>query len=173
MLLFTRPLVYLDNPDIPREGRARRGSIYHQLLSCNQKLKGAFTLFMPVPGPTYYLMVLLSSALAKTLTTVSVCLRIQSFVLMAILQYRAHMRLSIRPSRTGRHPPTPPRPALQLTHAGRTFRSVHAVCAELLLNVRRARVLSARVRMVYSSTPSHANCYTHKRDWSRPWSEEV
>lgn len=34
---------------------------------------------------------------------------------------------ALRPSRTGRHPP--PRPALQLTHAERTFRSVHAAYA--------------------------------------------
>lgn len=63
---------------------------------------------------------------------------------------------ALRPSRTGRH--LPPRPALQLTHAERTFRSVHAAYAEILPDVRRARVLSTRVRMVFSITTSHANC---------------
>lgn len=69
----------------------------------------------------------------------------------------------------------PPRPALRSNSRMADARSEASTqpAQKVLPDVRRARVLSTRARMVYSSTPSHANCYTHKRDWSRPWSEEV
>lgn len=93
-----------------------------------QKQKGAFTLICASSWPRYYLMTLLSSALSKKRQRRPV----YAYRRSCLWPYcgRAHMRLSIRPSRTGRHPPTPPRPALQLKHAGRTFRIVHAACAE-------------------------------------------
>lgn len=131
------PSLYLDIPDIPREGR--RGPIYHQLHSTNSKAKRRFTVSV--------LGIIVKKANNRLLTHI---------VVRAYGHIAVEHTCALRPSRTGRHPP--PRPALQLTHAERTFRSVHAAYAEILPDVRRARVLSTRVRMVFSITTSHANC---------------
>lgn len=138
----------------------------------NQKQKGAFTLICASSWPRYYLMTLLSSALSKKRQRRPVYAYRRSCLWpYCSTEHTCAFRLDPHEP-AGTHPP---RPALRSNSRMPDARSEASTqpAQKVLPDVRRARVLFARVRMAYSSTPSHANCYTHKRDWSRPWSEEV